>query len=69
MDSQHRLLSGDTGSKDIAQYKPALGIVFEALSPNELAECEELAEEWNAADIPDEVLRKWVHRINDLCLC
>jgi hypothetical protein len=58
IDDAQRRLSGDTGSKDIAKYGPALGIVFEALSADELAQCENLAEEWNAADLPEDVLRK-----------
>jgi hypothetical protein len=60
IDEAQRGLSRNTGSKDIAKYGPALGIVFEALSADELAQCENLAEEWNAADLPEDVLRKWV---------
>ena len=59
VDEEQRRLTGTPGGKDIAKYNPALGLVFEALSADELARCETLAEEWNAADLPEEVLRKY----------
>jgi hypothetical protein len=69
VDNEQCCLSGTTGSKDIGKYTPALGLVFEALSTDEMAKCESLAEEWNTAELPDEVLRKWIHCIYDPSNC
>jgi len=52
-EEQKRL--SDDGEKDIGKYRPALAIVFEALSTAELKRCEDTAVEWNTKGLPDEI--------------
>ena len=51
-------LSGDGENKDIAYYRPALKKVFTDLSEEDWERCNTLAKEWNAENIPDEVVCK-----------
>ena len=50
-------MSGGT-EKILAHYRPALGEVYEALSPEEKENCKQLAKEWNTAALPEDVQRR-----------
>jgi hypothetical protein len=58
VDDEQRSLSGEGEAKDISKYRPALATVFTKLSAEERERCDTLAEEWNAADLPEDVVRK-----------
>lgn len=58
VDDEQRRLSGEGKAKDISKYGPALATVFTQLSADERDRCDTLAEEWNAADLPEDVVRK-----------
>ena len=45
----------DNGEKVIRNYRATLTNVFDALTEEEVKECEELATEWNTQPLPDYV--------------
>jgi hypothetical protein len=50
-------MSGGT-EKILAHYRPALGEVYDALSPEEKENFKQLAKEWNTAALPEDVQRR-----------
>jgi len=50
-------MSGGT-EKILAHYRPALGKVYDDLSPDEKENCSQLAKEWNTAPLPEDVQRR-----------
>ena len=44
--------------KILAHYRPALGKVYDDLSPDEKENCSQLAKEWNTAPLPEDVQQR-----------
>jgi hypothetical protein len=51
--------------KILAHYGAARTEIFNSLSPEEMAECERLAAEWNAIKIPEEIQRQYACSFTD----